>query len=465
MSNNSLLIIVLAAGKGVRMCSSKPKVLLPFLGRPMIVRTLDAVKALSPKHVRVVVGNGRELVEAAVTGWSGANGFTAVSCAVQESQLGTGDAVKAGLSGINIAQFRDVLIIPGDTPLLSGGVLTSFISDRSLGASTPLRVLTLETGNSTGFGRIIRSGGGDILRIVEEKDCTDAERTIREVNSSIYFAEAGFISSALKLLKNDNAQKEYYLTDVVGIAVEQEGKVEAFKIEDEMSVMGVNSRVELAALEAKARAKINEGHLLNGVAIEDPANTYISEETEIGQDSFVGAGTKILGRTTIGKNVVIEGSCYIKDSNIADGVQIRFGCYLTEATVGTAASVGPFAQLRPGAELGSAVYIGNFVEVKNSKLSKGAKANHLAYIGDADIGEGSNIGAGTIFCNYDGKKKHRSTIGKQSFVGSNSTLVAPVKIGDESYVGAGSVITEDVPDKALALGRARQVIKDGWERK
>lgn len=447
------------------MRSEKPKVLLPFLGRPMVLRALDAVSRLKPAQIVVVVGSGRELVEAAVSGWSTQREFFSVSCSVQEQQLGTGDAVKAGLSGVDSSKFSHTLIIPGDTPLLSEEVLKPFSNLSSVTTDAPVSVLTADVVGENAFGRIIRDGSGAVKKIVEVKDCSPDELRFTEVNSSVYLVETGFLSEALNSLKNENAQGEFYLTDIVGIATGLGKKVSAYKAKREIDIMGVNNRVELAALEGRARAEINQRHLLNGVALEDPANTYISEEAVIGVDSFIGAGTKIVGKTTIGAKVTIEGNCFIKDSNIADSTLLRFGCYLTESVVGPDATVGPFAQLRPGAELAAGVHIGNFVEVKNSKLGRGAKANHLAYIGDADVGAESNIGAGTIFCNYDGKKKHRSVVGERSFVGSNSTLVSPVKIGTESYVGAGSVITEDVPDKALALGRARQVVKSDWDRK
>lgn len=456
----NLSVVVLAAGKGTRMCSDIPKVLHRICGRTLLDRTLRAAVEAGARRLVVVIGYGKELVEAELDRLTGLTEFSAVELVTVEQveQKGTGHAAQVALSELGGAS--SVLIIPGDTPLLDGDVLRGFCTQASDTAS--VTVLSCEHPSPDGFGRIVRDENGGLAAIVEHKDCSEDQLAINEVNTSFYLATLEFLTEALSQLTANNAQGELYLTDIVGYGVSQAKQVDAVTTKDVSRVSGANTRAEMSELETKRRAEINQALMEAGVTLEDPATTYIDEGISVGADTFIGACTRLKGSTTIGSGVVIEGNSQIVDSTVGDGSLLRFGSYLTEATVGANCQIGPFVQLRPAAVLHDEVKLGNFVEVKKSELHQGVKANHLAYIGDAEIGSGSNIGAGTIFCNYDGEKKSKSTLEDGVFVGSNSTLVSPVKLGKDAYIAAGSVINKDVPTGALGIGRSRQSNKEGW---
>jgi bifunctional UDP-N-acetylglucosamine pyrophosphorylase/glucosamine-1-phosphate N-acetyltransferase len=315
--------------------------------------------------------------------------------------------------------------------------------------------------NPTGYGRLVRDSGGRVLRVVEEKDASATERQIKEINAGIYCFEAGFLRGALAELKNDNSQREYYLTDVVAAASGRGPGAQTVVVTDHDQILGANNRQELAALDARLRSEINQRWMLAGVTLVDPTSTYISSRARIGRDTVIQPGVHVRGATTIGERCSIDVGCVITDSALADGVELKPYSVLEDARVGPKAIVGPYSRLRPGAEIGEEAHVGNFVELKKTRLGRGAKANHLAYLGDAEIGAGSNIGAGTITCNYDGYGKYLTKIGERVFVGSNSTLVAPIDLGDDVYVAAGSTVTEPVEKDALAFGRARQTTKPG----
>ena len=455
-----MAVVVLAAGKGRRMRSEIPKVLHRICGQTLLERTLRAVAAAGAQRVVVVVGYGRELVIAELNRLAALEEFSSVdlSPVYQAEQKGTGHAAQVGLS--EIGDFSSVAIVPGDTPLLDGDVLREFVSQSS--EEAVVTVLSCTHPCPAGFGRIIRDAQGAVTAIIEDKDCSEEQLTVNEINTSFYLASSEFLAEALAQLRADNAQGELYLTDIVSFAVSQGSPVEAVCAADFLRVSGANTRAELGALEAKRRAQINWTWMEAGVTLEDPATTYIDETVKIGSDCWIGAGTRLKGQTTLGQSVVVEGNSQIVDSNIGSNSTIRFSSYVTEAVLGENCQIGPFVQLRPQAVLHDDVKLGNFVEVKKSELHQGVKANHLAYIGDAVIGASSNVGAGTIFCNYDGTKKSTSTLAEGVFVGSNSTLVSPVTIGKEAYIAAGSVITKDVPSGALGIGRTRQSNKDDW---
>lgn len=454
-------VVTLAAGKGVRMRSARPKVVHRLAGRTLIERVLRATVPLKPSRMVVVVGYGADEVREAVNAASMARAFgdTEVRFAEQTSQLGTGDAARAALPLLEPA--GPVLILPGDSPLLTSERLAAFFEEhRATGAQ--LSFITCEPPDPTGYGRVVRDNRGSVSGIVEHKDCTAAQRHIREINSSIYLVDYGFLTQALSALRNDNAQKEYYLTDIVAAAVADGATVTAHAAGAAVEILGVNSKAELAVLEAIRRAQIAEHWMREGVTMEDPRAVYIDEDVTIGADSFIGAGTRLRGQTVIGERVVIDGNSLISDSTIATGVHVKLGSVITDARVGSRAVIGPYSHLRPGSELSEEVHVGNFVETKQTTIGRGSKANHLSYLGDAAIGPNTNIGAGTITCNYDGTQKHRTAIGRNVFVGSNSSLVAPVAIGDGAFVAAGSTITDEVPAGALGIARGRQVNIENW---
>jgi bifunctional UDP-N-acetylglucosamine pyrophosphorylase/glucosamine-1-phosphate N-acetyltransferase len=450
-----LAAIVLAAGKGTRMKSRTAKVLHPVGGRPLayypVKRALDA----GASRVVVVVGHQAEAVEAAlVAALPGAP----LRFAVQERQLGTAHAVLAARKALR-GHDGPVAILSGDTPLLETGTLLSVVRARAK-AKAPLAFATMALAQPRGYGRVVRDARGRPERIVEEKDATDAERAIPEVNAGLYCADAAFLWKALARVGSANAQQEFYLTDLVAMAASKEGAVAVTVPVEEAS--GVNDREELARaakvlLRRRARALMRAG-----VTIEDPDRFDCDEAVELEPDVVVEPGARLLGRTRVGAGSRIGAGAILRDAVLAPDVTVRPYTVIEEATVARGAVLGPFSRLRPGSEIGEEAHVGNFVETKKAVLGKGAKANHLAYLGDAFVGAGANVGAGTITCNYDGEKKHPTRIGAGAFVGSDSILVAPIEIGDGAYVAAGSVLTDPVPPGALALGRARQVTKEGW---
>jgi bifunctional UDP-N-acetylglucosamine pyrophosphorylase / glucosamine-1-phosphate N-acetyltransferase len=370
---------------------------------------------------------------------------------LQKEQKGTGHAIQTAMPELS-SNTKTVLIVPGDTPLITSSVLISLMEEQQSSQSI-ITFLTSSPAVHYGGGRVVRSIEGDVQAIVEEKDCTLEQLEIREINSSIYAVDATFLQSSIKQLKADNAQGEFYLTDIVELAVGSGKKAIAMKVKDEFTVAGANTRNELLQLEEVRRSEINNYHMENGVSFESPQATFIDEEVEIGEDSYIGSGTRLLGTTRIGKSVRIDGNSIIANSIIQNNSHIKLSCVIDSSTIGKQCVVGPFAHLRPGTELGQSAKIGNFVETKKAVFAENAKASHLTYVGDALVEANVNIGAGTITCNYDGKRKHQTIIREGAFIGSNSSLVAPVQIGKRAVVGAGSVITKNVPDDALAIER------------
>ena len=446
------------------MKSELPKVLHRVCGRSILERVLRAVTELEPELVNIVVGHARELVEAELECLSAGGVFAErkLETVFQEHQLGTADAVKVGLAGIS---SKYVLIVPGDVPLLSANCLRDFVSAVDQAGMPELAVLTCVHPRPHGFGRIVRGAEGGIEKIVEESDCKESEREIAEINSSVYLVSHDFLVEALENIQPKNSQEEYYLTDIVSYGVTKGIKVMAHVAESYLELSGANTRYELGLLERERRQERNKELMLAGVSFQDPNCTYIDEDVTLEADVYLGAGVSLEGKTSVGTGVRIEGSVTVKSSEIEPGSLIKSGSYIDQAIVGRGSSIGPFAHLRPGSELDEQVKIGNFVETKKAKLARGAKVNHLSYIGDAELGAEVNIGAGTITCNYDGYNKHRTEIGEGAFIGSNTSLVAPLEIGAQAVIGAGSVITKDVPARALGIGRAKQFIKEQWNKK
>ena len=449
--------VILAAGKGTRMKSELVKVLHPVGGEPLVAWPVMAAQRAGAQKVVLVVGHQAEKVREFFAG------DESVLFALQEEQLGTGHAVAS--AGETLAGFPGtVLILCGDVPLIRHETLQAMLAHHRERKAT-VTVLTTHLDNPAGYGRVVKREGGRILRIVEEKDATSDERHISEINSGIYCVEAGFLFKSVGALSNDNAQGEYYLTDIVTQAADRELLAVAFPINDPDEVMGVNDRLQLAAAGAVIRRRINEDLMLSGVTMLDPACTYIERQVAIGTDTIIHPNVHIAGKSVIGKRCVIEPSVIIRNCRIADGATIKAGSVLTDSSVGEEAAVGPMAHLRPGSELGPHVKIGNFVETKKIVMGEGSKASHLTYLGDAAIGRDVNIGCGTITCNYDGVKKHRTVIEDNVFVGSDVQLVAPVTVGRNSLIAAGATITQDVPPDSLAIARAPQVNKEGWRLK
>lgn len=442
--------IILGAGKGTRMKSKQPKVLHKILGKPLIAYVREEVSPLITEKAVVVIGHGGELVKEYFK--------EEVAYGVQEEQLGTGDAVKCGL--VACGDEEQVFVLCGDTPLLTEESLRAMKTIHEMGGMSGT-VLTAMVDDSTGYGRIVKDEGGRFVKIVEEKDASEAEKTICEINSGTYIFNRKDLEDALGKLKTDNAQGEYYLTDVLSI-FKREGKgVGVYTLPDEEEVMGINNRVQLFNAGKLMQMRINEEHMLNGVTLEDPATTYIGSSVRIGQDVVIGANVHLEGKVSIGEDTVIGPNTTIIDSEIGEGNMITHSIIL-ESKMGNGCNIGPFAYLRPLSELADRVKIGDFVELKKTQVKNGSKIPHHSYIGDALVGEKVNVGAGTITCNYDGKNKFQTILEDGSFIGSNTNLVAPVRIGKNSYVGAGSTIVFDVPDDSLGLARGRQNNKENW---
>lgn len=446
--------VILAAGKSTRMKSRLPKPLHPVCGLPLSRHVVEACRGAGVSRTVVVVGHEAEAVKEGL----GAD----VEYALQVEQRGTGDAV--GAAEPLLTSFRGtVLVCAGDVPLLRAETLGLLLEHHhTTGAAATLLTAILE--DASGYGRIVRNDDGTVARIVEHKDATPEERAIQEWNPSIYCFEAEALFASLHDVKPNNVQGEYYLTDVIGLLSAQGRRIEAVPCENPDEVRGVNTRVELAEIAGLMRKRVLNELMLSGVTITDPAATYIDAGVQIGQDTTIEPNTYLHGKTVIGEGCVIGPLARILDSRIGDNTRI-VSSQVVESEVGNGVKIGPFAHLRPKSQLADGVKIGDFVETKNAIIGTKVSISHLAYIGDAEVGEGSNIGAGVVTCNYDGKKKHKTTIGKRVFVGTHATLVAPVTIGDGSYVAAGSPITEDVPDDALAIARSRPTIKPDWARK
>jgi bifunctional UDP-N-acetylglucosamine pyrophosphorylase/glucosamine-1-phosphate N-acetyltransferase len=443
-------IIVLAAGQGKRMRSRLPKVLHPLAGRPLLAHVLQAALALGPRKVVVVHGHGAEQVRAA---FAEAN----VEWVLQAEQLGTGHAVQQALS--RVSQEADVLILYGDVPLVASATLQRLARAGAEGVG----VLTAELDDPAGYGRIVRERSGRVARIVEQKDASPQELAIREVNAGFMAMSARRLSGWLGGLTNRNAQKEYYLTDVVSLAVAEGVPVNAVKVDDAWEVAGVNSKRELAELERRYQKMQAQRLLEAGVTLADPARIDVRGELECGRDVAIDVNCVFEGRVSLGEGVRVGPNCVLRNCAIAADTEVLAFSHLEDSEVGARCRLGPYARLRPGSSLAEDVHVGNLVEVKASRIGKGSKANHLSYIGDAEVGSGVNVGAGTITCNYDGAAKHRTVIEDDCFIGSDATLVAPLRIARGSYIGAGSTINRDTPAGQLTVARARQVSIPSWK--
>lgn len=449
-----LHVIVLAAGKGSRMKSSKPKVLHALAGKPMLEHVLETAATLAPKAIHVVIGHEAQQVKDYFDGYP-----YPLNWVTQTEQLGTGHAV-AQVSPYLDANSK-VVILYGDVPLIAQPSLQELTE---LADERTLSLLTIEMDDPTGYGRIIRNAADEVIAIVEQKDATEAQLAVAEVNTGFMALSSANLLSWLPKLSSDNAQGEYYLTDLVALAVSDGKEVEACFPEGPEEVQGVNDRLQLCELECWYQSKLGENLLRNGVTLYDPNRIDIRGDLTVGQDVEIDVNCVFLGSVTLGDGVRIGPNCVIKDSQIASGTTISAHSLLEDSSVGEHCNVGPFARLRPGTKLAANAKVGNFVETKKAQIGEGSKINHLSYIGDASVGEGVNVGAGTITCNYDGINKYQTVLGDGVFVGSNSSLVAPVTIQEGATIGAGSVITKDVAAKQLAVARGRQTNISNWKK-
>lgn len=434
------------------MLSSLPKVMHLLAGRPLLAHVVDTALALDPVQVHIVVGHGKQQIISAFD-------HPLLNWVAQDQQLGTGHAVQQAMSAI--PDGSNALVLYGDVPLIGASNLQQLIAAT---AAFPLALLTAELVDPDGLGRITRDSSGAVSGIVEQGDCSAEQLAIAEINSGFLCAQAGALRGWLDQIDNNNAQQEYYLTDIVALAYADGTPIAAHQASVETEILGINSRQQLATVERAYQRTQAERLMAAGVTLIDPARIDIRGAVTIGTDSVIDINCVIVGPTEIGKNVSIAPNCIITASHLADGVTVHANTLIENAVLGEAVNVGPFARLRPGTELADGVRIGNFVETKNSKFAAGAKANHLSYVGDATVGENTNIGAGVITCNYDGANKHQTTIGNNVFIGSDSQLIAPVEIEDGATIGAGSTITSKVSKGQLAVSRAQQRQIDGWQR-
>lgn len=460
---DSLAVIVLAAGLGKRMGSNIPKVLHKTIEKTLIEHVLENASSLNPERIVVVTGFEREKVEEQVTAAlnAGAFGNTTVSFAWQKTQLGTGDAVKYAVPQLD-GFTGTVVILYGDVPLLRPETLVSLLIKHQKEKAS-LTLMSAISDEQRAYGRVIRDKNTRrILRVTEARDCNAEELLIREVNSGIYAVHSTLLPLALESLNNNNAQAEYYLTDIVEFAVLHDFSVSSLTLYETEELQGVNNLLELSFINSTIMKRRRERLITSGVFLVDPASFFVDPEVVVEPGASIGPNVQIRGKSVIKSGVVIEGTSYIADSTIEEGVRIKIGVRIEGSTVRRNASVGPFSQLRPESIIGEEAKIGNFVEIKKSTIEAKVNACHLSYIGDAFVGQNSNIGAGTITCNYDGKEKHRTTIEKNTFIGSDTVLVAPVTVKEGAYVGAASVITKEVPKDSLALTRPPLVIKEGW---
>ncbi|MBI4637781.1 MAG: bifunctional UDP-N-acetylglucosamine diphosphorylase/glucosamine-1-phosphate N-acetyltransferase GlmU [Candidatus Rokubacteria bacterium] len=445
---NGLTIVILAAGEGKRMHSRQPKVLHPLCGRPLIAYPLRAARTVADRVVLVVPPNA-EGVRRVV----GAD----VAVVEQRERLGTGHAVLEARSACGAGP---ILVLPGDVPLLAAATLERLVNHH-LATGAAATVLTATVDRPQGYGRVLRQGGR-VKRIVEDRDATDDQKKIQEINTSVYCFDARRLWPALAEVRPDNDQGEYYLTDVVGILARAGARIEAVAVPEAVEALGVNDRKQLAAVAAIQRGRILDRLMEAGVTILDPATTHIEDTVSIGADTVVYPHVVIEGDSAIGSDCVIGSGCQLHASRLADRVTLKPYCVLSEAVVEEGATLGPFCHLRPASHVGARAKIGNFVELKKSRIGRGAKVPHLSYVGDATVGADVNVGAGAITCNYDGVAKHETKIEDGAFIGTNASLVAPLTIGAGAYVGAGSTITKDVPPGALAVSRGQQIVKEGW---
>lgn len=453
-------VIVLAAGAGTRMKSKTPKILHEIAGRSLLEHALTGAAGCSPDHLVTVVSHERERITAATETIAEKLGLP-IAIAVQDQPLGTGDAARAGLTGLPDDFDGTVVVTAADVPLLDGATLTDLIAAHRAGSGAAVTVVSFRADNPAGYGRIVRVDDGSVLKIVEHKDATPAERLIREVNAGVYAFDVATLRTALGELSTDNAQGEFYLTDVIGIARDGGLKVRGFHVDDPALVAGCNDRAQLADLAAEFNRRIVYRHQLTGVTVVDPATTWIDADVTIGADTRIEPGTQLLGATAIGEDAVIGPDTTLTDVVIGDGARV-IRTHGSESEIGAGASVGPFSYLRPGTRLGEAGKIGTFVETKKADIGRGSKIPHLTYVGDAQIGEYSNIGASSVFVNYDGVNKHRTVIGDHCRTGSDNMFVAPVTIGDGAYTGAGTVVRNDVPAGSLAVSAGEQRNLEDW---
>ena len=450
LSNDNITAVILAAGQGTRMKSSWPKVLHQILGRPMIAYLLDTIKEAGVEDIVVVVGHQAEAVKDALKDYG-------VRFVIQEPQLGTGHAVQVAMPAVSPGAGT-VMVLCGDAPLISGASIAALrqLHDTTGAAVT---VQTIELPDGAHYGRVVRDASGQVAAVVQAKDSVERPDllAIREINTGAYCIDATFLLDGLTKIPKSPVTGEIYLTDLIHIARQQGRGVEALIDPDWEALLGINSRAELAGATQTVKRRINARHMDQGVTLMDPEATYIESFVTIGKDTVIYPNVYLQGRTVIGENCLIEASVKIVDSVLENDVYVKMGSVITQSRVGAGADIGPCAHLRPLSDLRAGVHVGNFVEVKKSVLHEGVKAGHLTYLGDADVGAGTNVGAGTITCNYDGEKKQSTVIGEGAFIGSNTALVAPVTVGAGAYVGAGSTITEDVPPGKLGIARARQV--------
>jgi bifunctional UDP-N-acetylglucosamine pyrophosphorylase / glucosamine-1-phosphate N-acetyltransferase len=447
-----LSVVILAAGQGKRMNSSLPKVLQPLAGKPLLRHVVDTARELAPAALHVVHGHGGEQVRAA---------FAAepLQWALQAEQKGTGHAVMQAMPAIPDDHL--VLVLYGDVPLLSADTLRALLQ---LASDGQLALLTVMLADPAGYGRVLRDAKGRVKAIVEQKDASVAQLRVREGNTGVLAVAAPLLRRWLGRLRSNNAQGEFYLTDIVAMAVKDRVAVRPLVAALESEVLGVNDKLQLAQLESVLRRQRAETAMRAGATLVDPLRFDQRGELTLGRDVFIDANVLFEGRVVLGDRVRIGPNCVLRDVSVGPDTQVASHCVLEQAEVGSRCSIGPFARLRPGAQLAEGVHIGNFVEVKNSSLGKGSKANHLTYLGDATVGAGVNVGAGTICCNYDGANKSRTEIGDGAFIGSGTMLVAPVSVGANATIGAGSTITKNAPPDQLTLSRSRQVTVEGWQR-
>lgn len=447
----ALSVIILAAGQGTRMRSDKPKVLQPLAGRSLLAHVLDTAGKLNPSAIHVVYGYGGDAVPEALADYD-------VRWVLQDEQLGTGHAVSRAMP--DVADDDTALILCGDVPLVRADTLIELVE----AADGGMAVLTVVLEDPTGYGRIVRNDGGGIGRIVEEKDADEQVRAIREVNTGLIACRTGRLRQWLKDISNDNAQGEYYLTDAIALATDGGVPVKAVVVSDQVEVMGINDKKQLAEAEAATRARKAEELMLGGVTIADPARIDVRGTLVCGSEVFIDVDTVFEGDVKLGDGVRIGPFTLVKDADIAAGTEVLSHTAIDTAVIGPGCRIGPFARIRPETRLEKDVHVGNFVEMKKSHIADGSKVNHLSYVGDATIGKGVNVGAGTITCNYDGANKYQTQIGDGAFIGSGTQLVAPVEIGANAVIGAGSTITESAPQGELTVARARQTTVKGWKK-
>lgn len=455
-NNRPLDVIILAAGQGTRMKSELPKVLHPVAGRPMVAWAVKAARSLGARKIVVVTGYNAEKVESVLRADD-------IVFARQDKQLGTGHAFQCGVKALENGNNADILLLYGDTPLLRTETLRDLIADHR-NRQNAMTVLTGELPDATGYGRILRDTEGKIERIVEQKDGTPEQLTVKEFNSGVYIFDYQAAELSNKITNNNKAG-EYYLTDLLNLYRDQGSPVCAFKLDDHEEVMGANDRVGLAQMEEIMRVRIADHFMRGGVTVQAPNTVQIEDTVMIGSDVTLEPGVILRGETRISGKVTIGAYSVLSDSVLEEGTYIKPHSVLEGAYVGKDAQVGPFARLRPGTVLSEKVHVGNFVETKNAKLNAGVKAGHLAYLGDVSIGAETNVGAGTIVANFDGINKHKSEIGAGVFIGSNSTIIAPRKIGDAAFIAAGSAVHENIPEGAMAIARGRQRVLEGWSRR